>query len=409
MFLSEPQRNYFLRRHVSRVCFRMATTVSNARKQIKIQQPKPSFGLGFGLYLYQNTELSRSSFPVSQRNKQRTIQRLGRGYRRNVTMDANIKITTVNIHSCIGTDNIYSATRVAKVIQKECPDNVCLQEVEVNNIAIKTRTWSQYHGDDQAALIANIVGMKYHAFVPAIRSRAESKWKERHEEVSPCDISGRFDAPPPQFNRVYLANNNIKTISNKTATRKHTGKFGIAILSKYPILQIKTHYYCRYKNKTQRNVMACLVKLPKSNVVWVVNTHLGCHFIGKEQAKQAEELAFFINSLEKSSEICGVITCGDFNSPPWYFCIKELQRHGLRDVWEKFRSLDGTFPSHERVIGIPKYCGSCFRKILRLDYIFLTGHFQCKLVYVDDCYEASFASDHLPLCAVVSIDHSQQK
>jgi endonuclease/exonuclease/phosphatase family metal-dependent hydrolase len=317
-----------------------------------------------------------------------------------------IKITTYNIHSCIGTDNLYSADRIATVIQGDRPDIVCLQEVEVNNTPTKTRIWSQYHEDDQPALIAAKTGLKYHVFVPAIHSKAESNWKERHQNVFDLDVSGNIAIP--------AVSNLVERQPLHHNVDSTTGKFGIAILSKFPILQIRTHYYKRYKKKTQRNAMACLIELSNKKLVWVVNTHLGCHFIGREQAHQSKELVLFIHSLEKRSDICGVILCGDFNSPPWYYCIGDLKRHGLQDVWQHSRKFEGTFPSHEQVFRIPKSLGRCFRKLLRLDYIFLDGGIVCNIAYVyDNCSdESSLASDHLPVCAVLLIDDNiarQQK
>jgi len=118
----------------------------------------------------------------------------------------------------------------------------------------------------------------------------------------------------------------------------------------------------------------------------------------KRASEQSEQLSMFAQSLlEERSEV------GDFNSPPWYSCIRRLKtRHGLRDAWDQSATIGGTFPSHEQVIS--KF-GCCIRKLLRLDYIFLCGHIQCKVVYVyDDCSDASLASDHLPLCASILID-----
>lgn len=308
----------------------------------------------------------------------------------------DVKITTYNVHSCIGTDNLYSADRIATVIKVVQPDIVCLQEVEVNDTLTKTRLWSQYHDDDQPGLIAATAGLDYYVFVPAIRSKTDSDWKERHQQVFDSDVSGNVVTPPVR--------NTLERHPLKHTVDSTSGKFGIAILSKFPILQIKTHYYQRYKKKTQRNAMACLIDLPNKKLVWVVNTHLGCHFIGREQAQQSRELVLFIHSLEKRSEICEVVLCGDFNSPPWYSCIRELKRHGLRDVANNY---GGTFPSHERVVGMPKSLGRCCRKFLRLDYVFLRngGGIVCKIVYVydDSSDTSSLASDHLPVCAVLVI------
>ncbi len=310
----------------------------------------------------------------------------------------DIKVTTYNIHSCIGTDTLYSVDRISSVIQRDQPDIVCLQEVEVNDVPTKTRIWSKYHGDDQAAQIAATVGLKYHIFVPAIRSKADSnsKWKERHLNVSGSDISGTITATDSSASNKMMEMQFLNSNIDSTMY----GKFGIAILSKFPILQIRTHYYKRYKKKTLRNAMACLIELPNKKQVWVANTHLGCHFVGREQAHQAKELAIFLRGLRS----CAVIACGDFNSPPWFSCITDLTRHGLLDVWQYTRKFGGTFPSHEQVIC--PFIGKCVRKLLRLDYILLRGGVICKIAYVfEDCSVASLASDHLPVCAVLFFEN----
>ncbi|KAL7537724.1 hypothetical protein ACHAXR_008019 [Thalassiosira sp. AJA248-18] len=337
---------------------------------------------------------------------------------------ANVKVSSYNIHSCVGSDGIYSLERVARVIREGDALIVCLQEVEVNptTTAIKTRIWSSHHNDDHPADISSLAGFQYHAFAPAIRSRAlSSRWKERHELVSDVDVvSGNFSDEHHTWKNEKYAHDGCEEQGIN-----YTGKFGIAILSKCPIVEVRTHQYQRYKHKTLRNAMACLISLPNNNLCWIVNTHLGCHFIGKEQNKQAEELVVFIDSLERRNpKICGVILCGDLNSPPLFSSIRTIQQSGMYDVWQQssFAAaaaagnaqrrrrrmvIGGTFPSDARVLGMPI---SCFRKLLRLDYIFVhkstTGRREivCKGVHVqDDGLECSLASDHLPLCAVFFI------
>ena len=237
---------------------------------------------------------------------------------------------------------------------------------------MQTRIWSRPHRDDQPALLAELAGYKYHQFVPAIQSKA-SGWKEEH-----------------------------KSTSDEECTY---GKFGIAILSKYPILQTHTHRYRRYKRKTLRNTMACLVKLPNSSLIWVVNTHLGCHFVGLEQHQQAQELVPFVRSLDRT-DARGVIVCGDFNSPPLYRCIRYMKRQHFHDLWSSHgRGWGGTFPSESRVLGMP-FCAS---KLLRLDYIFILEFIEfpirCKCVYTqDNVGDCLMASDHVPLCAVLVLE-----
>jgi endonuclease/exonuclease/phosphatase family metal-dependent hydrolase len=150
--------------------------------------------------------------------------------------------------------------------------------------------------------------------------------------------------------------------------------------------------------------MACLLKLPDGSQVWIVNTHLGCHFIG-EQAQQVRELVLFVNSLDRNSTR-GVIVCGDFNTPPFYQCIKYMKRCGLRDLWKCHgRGWGGTFPSESKVLGI----SLCANKLLRLDYIFVLEGIlmSCKHIHVQG--ESLVASDHLPLCAALVIMQHQYK
>jgi endonuclease/exonuclease/phosphatase family metal-dependent hydrolase len=144
--------------------------------------------------------------------------------------------------------------------------------------------------------------------------------------------------------------------------------------------------------------MACLVKLPDRSLVWIVNTHLGCHFIGGEQAQQVKELVLFINSLDRNGTR-GVVLCGDFNAPPLYSCIRYMKCCGLRDLWKCHgRGWGGTFP----LLRMPLFCGS---KLLRLDYIFIMEFdgiaMDCKYIHVQDSGDSLMASDHLPLCAVL--------
>jgi len=166
----------------------------------------------------------------------------------------------------VGNDGKYSANRLARVIRNGNADIVCLQEIEVNDIPIQTRLWSVLHSDDQPSTIAKLTGLQYHVFVPAIWSRASSRYKECHDEVTNNDVSGNFN--DDEWKRRYASD------KSNTQNRNGMGKFGIAILSRYPIVSIQIHEYKRYKHKTIRNCMACLVSLPNDTRVWIVNTHI---------------------------------------------------------------------------------------------------------------------------------------
>ena len=111
-------------------------------------------------------------------------------------------ISSYNIHSCVGSDFEYDVSRVAHTISALASDIVALQEVEVNKANQKTRLWSFVHEDDQPALLAAATGLVHHAFAPAVKSIYTGMVVEEHDTE--------------------LAQN---------------GHFGVAILSKHPILE----------------------------------------------------------------------------------------------------------------------------------------------------------------------------
>lgn len=75
-------------------------------------------------------------------------------------MDSRLRVMTYNAHSCVGTDRRLDPARLAEVIAAYEPDIVALQELDM------ARRRSRQ--EDQASLIAEQVGMKFH-FHPALR------------------------------------------------------------------------------------------------------------------------------------------------------------------------------------------------------------------------------------------------
>jgi len=67
---------------------------------------------------------------------------------------ARIRVMTYNVHGCRGTDGVFSSHRIARVIARERPDVVCLQELD----QVRTRSG----GIDQAREIAERLQSEYH-------------------------------------------------------------------------------------------------------------------------------------------------------------------------------------------------------------------------------------------------------
>ncbi len=75
-----------------------------------------------------------------------------------------MRILTYNVHSCVGTDGLRSAERIAAVIAESNPDVVALQELDHGR-----RRSRHVH---QAQLIAELLEMHFH-FHPALRIAEE--------------------------------------------------------------------------------------------------------------------------------------------------------------------------------------------------------------------------------------------
>mmetsp|Transcript_4511 Transcript_4511/g.8615 ORF Transcript_4511/g.8615 Transcript_4511/m.8615 type:complete len:281 (+) Transcript_4511:68-910(+) len=261
-------------------------------------------------------------------------------------------IASYNIHSCVGSDSKYDVNRVASTISALAADIVALQEVEVNKASQKTRLWSVVHEDDQPALLAAATGLLHSAFAPAVKSICTGTFREEHDTE--------------------LA---------------QAGHFGVAILSKHPILEQRVVTFKRYKKKTLRNALAVKVQPPSSEPIWFVCTHLGCH-TGEEQLHQARELNEWMSALDDT-----VICCGDTNSPPWFAAISALTGDGFVDCGG-----ERTFPA----VGWPCcFWASCLPALLKLDYcVYRSSEWKCVETTVPKGGEDGIlikASDHRPL------------
>lgn len=76
----------------------------------------------------------------------------------------SLRLMTYNVHRCVGMDGKLSPERVARIIARQAPDIVALQELDVDRI----RTGKV----DQARQIADLLAMDYH-FHPAIHLAEE--------------------------------------------------------------------------------------------------------------------------------------------------------------------------------------------------------------------------------------------
>lgn len=170
----------------------------------------------------------------------------------NLPLLKTLKIVTYNIHSCNppSKPGECDINAVAKAIKDINPDIVFLQEVDKN-------TGRNGNYDDQAAAIGKAAGLNNTQFFPA---RVQGK-----------------------------------------------GFYGVAILSKYKIEDIKIHLLPKYPDLEQRVLGTAVIKLTSKERIVAAVTHLQ-HNDHENRVDQIKEIIQILNS-----ETRPVILGGDFN------------------------------------------------------------------------------------------------
>mgnify|MGYP001198475592 CR=1 FL=1 len=166
-------------------------------------------------------------------------------------------------------------------------------------------------------------------------------------------------------------------LSLKTKSSAMNRQYGNALLSQHPITFIN-NYRLRFRVVEDRALLETKILIGEQPVKVYV-THLSLDpLTHKQQTK------FILKTVQRES--LPVIILGDWNMRPrsksWHLITAYLQ-----DAWAQNGEGDGhTYPS--------------YRPHARLDYIFLSHHFQVKWTNV--VYDNPEASDHLPVVATVN-------
>jgi endonuclease/exonuclease/phosphatase family metal-dependent hydrolase len=239
-----------------------------------------------------------------------------------------LKILTYNIHKCIGgLDRRFDPERVRQVLHHHSPDVCMLQEVD--NLAER----SKFHHLSQ--LLGKLCGYRHHAYFAQHRM-----W--------------------------------------------NGGEYGNAVLSRYPILEMK-NIDLTIASKKRRGVLHARlrVRLPhgRSRTLHVYNLHLGLS--GAERRLQLERF-LASHPLAHLHHRAPVVLGGDFN-----------------DVWgtlgEMLRPAGFSSPTR-RLSTFPAYA-----PLRALDAIYVRGSARILHYGPSQLAVARQASDHLPLVATVEL------
>ncbi|MGV3485229.1 MAG: endonuclease/exonuclease/phosphatase family protein, partial [Planctomycetaceae bacterium] len=167
-------------------------------------------------------------------------------------------------------------------------------------------------------------------------------------------------------------------------------QYGLAIISRFPLEHVQSGHLTPANHQRGSEARGALwVKLETAvGAIHVVNTHFGLR--RDERLRQAE-------ILQSNDWLGGIpaleplILCGDLNSGPKSAVCQSFSPR-LSDVHAQ---LPGVRPRATFISVLP---------VRRLDYIFNSQHFAVEAVRQPRTPTAKVASDHLPVCAQLSLE-----
>ena len=162
------------------------------------------------------------------------------------------------------------------------------------------------------------------------------------------------------------------------------GKYGVAILSRWPILEDTLFHLhvdppqLRAPNSHEpRGALRAIIASPVGKLA-VINTHIDAQASDRWRKQEADSVVSLVAQARRLVPM--VIAGGDMNSTPESAVQSNVRAAGLRDSWTECASGDGfTYPDD--------------KPVKRIDYLYLTGSIRCASASVIE----TRVSDHRPL------------
>ncbi|TFJ92488.1 metal-dependent hydrolase [Lentibacillus salicampi] len=249
--------------------------------------------------------------------------------------ELTVRLATYNMHTGIGTDGSYNLDRLAETIRESGSDIIGLQEVDVN--------WSsRSQFENQVEILTDTLNMDYF-FAPI------------------------YNLDPP-------------------AAGEPRRQYGIAVLSKYPILHAENREIARLSTQDADPVPKPAPGFLEAQIhvdgeeVWFYVTHLDYRSDPTVRELQVDDMRDITSSHSNS------ILTGDMNATPDSPELAPLFEQ-FEDTWALTNEDPGyTFPSDS--------------PDKRIDYVLTTPGMEVQSASVI----SSMASDHLPVTADVTLE-----
>jgi beta-N-acetylhexosaminidase len=201
--------------------------------------------------------------------------------------------------------------------------------------------------------------------------------------------SGRVDQP------AVLAQRTGYHAAFGSALDYDEGKYGVAVLSRWPILSDTLIHLPVSPPQTRaggsqepRGALRVVVAAPAGRL-GILTTHLDPSGDDRWRRQEADSVVSLATQLRRAEPM--VIVGGDFNSTPESAVQGAVRAGGLRDSWTECAAGDGfTYPDD-----VP---------VKRIDYLFLTGEIRCTSARVVE----TRVSDHRPLLVDLRLAAAEQ-
>lgn len=244
-------------------------------------------------------------------------------------MSSLFRVMTYNVHGCVGSDRRLDVDRIGRVIAAENVDAVALQELDVER--------PRSGGHDQPQALADQLGM--HVLFASAR-----------------DCEG--------------------------------GRYGNAVLSRYPIEQVRSACLPRVKDNLEPRALQWVRLAAPARSVNVLNTHLG---LDRRERMLHAETMLGRDWIAQASCLGATVLCGDFNAMPRSLVYQKLTG-SLRDAQllvPHRRTALATFPS--------------LLPLMRIDHVLVSSDVKVRRCSVVRGWQARVASDHLPIVAELEL------
>jgi endonuclease/exonuclease/phosphatase family metal-dependent hydrolase len=167
-------------------------------------------------------------------------------------------------------------------------------------------------------------------------------------------------------------------------------RYGIAIFSKFPFTIVKAAHLTGAGRRIFREARGAIwvqLEFDGRQPFHFINTHFGLG--GEEKRRQADQLLGrdWLGDIPEGEP---VILCGDFNSGPRSAVFRRLH--------QRFGDVQLEADNHK-----PRSTFTSLKPFMRIDHIFVSRHFTVERVELPDTPTAVMASDHLPLCAELTL------